>query len=102
MARWEPLAVLAFATWPTACSLAREEIESQVLVSLEERIRASGEMIAVDSIRLDPRDGAAYPGRVYLRSGDRLESDSLRVKADLAGLEYDFPSPGPVLSRIFR
>jgi hypothetical protein len=84
-----------------ACSLARDEVEKEVLASLRERIRAAGAGISVDSIRLGKPEGADYPGRIFLRSGEVRESDSIRVKSGLSGLEYEFPVPGPLLARIF-
>lgn len=97
-------AVLLAGAWllaVSACSLARDEVETQVLASLRERIRTAGAGISVDSIRLGKPEGSVYPGRVYLRSGDLTESDSIQVKSGLAGLEYEFPVPGPLLTRIF-
>jgi hypothetical protein len=97
-----PAGIAMLAAAVAGCTLIRKDLESQVLASLRERSLASGSGISVDSVRLGAGDGSAYPGIVHLRLGEVRERDSIRVKAGIAALEYDFPSPGSLVSRIFR
>ncbi len=80
------------------CSIGENRLEEQVLDSLQERIGAGSPGISIDSVCLEKSGGAIFVGTVYLSAGSLREQDSVRVKSDLSGLEYEFPKPGPLLT----